>query len=111
MNLWYDKQGRPVNIDQYAQLQKDNKDYYRIAETTLGKIWISTVWLGLDHDYNFSGDGPNPHPIIFETMVFPAELDMERYHTEAEAIAGHKRMVRKWRNPIRRWWRLRHDRS
>lgn len=63
--------------------------------TTLpGGARVSTVWLGLDHQF---GDGP---PLIFETMVFPAEssmdLDCERYSTEEEAKAGHSAMVEKW---------------
>ncbi len=76
----------------------ENQELKRVAETTLfdGK-WISTVWLGLDHQF---GDGA---PLIFETMVFEKEggdeLDMERYSTEAEAIAGHERMIKKWSNP------------
>src|SRR5262245_21922827 len=40
-------------------------EYKRVAETTLGDYWISTVWLGIDH--NWMRQGP---PIIFETMIF-----------------------------------------
>lgn len=55
--------------------------------------WVSTVWLGLDH--NFSGIGP---PLIFETMVQnPAgawEDDFQqRYSTEDDAIVGHLETV------------------
>ena len=67
-----------------------------VAKTTVsdGK-WISTVFLGLDHQF---GDG---HPLIFETMVFPSkddmgELDCRRYSSEDEAKAGHEEMVKKW---------------
>ena len=72
----------------------------RVAETTLpGGKWVSTVWLALDHQ--FLVDGP---PLIFETMVFASngsghDLDCERYATEAEAVAGHEAMVRKWQAP------------
>lgn len=72
------------------------KDSRRVAETTLPNgRWVSTVWLGLDHQY---GDGP---PLIFETMVFPGkddigELDCERYSTEADALAGHAALCEKW---------------
>lgn len=64
-------------------------------ETLENGLWISTVWLGLDHNY---GEG---RPLIFETMVFKkkgdwSELDMDRYSTEKEAIKGHERMVKKW---------------
>ena len=35
-----------------------------IKQTTVGDAWISTVWLGLDHNF---GDGL---PQIYETMIF-----------------------------------------
>jgi hypothetical protein len=90
--------------------------------------WVSTVWLGLDHQ--FSPGGP---PLIFETMVFPptlkirilsvqgknllgmnvgfkipllwptikmTELDCHRYSTLDEAKRGHRRMVRRWLLPV-----------
>ena len=63
-----------------------------VAKTDVGvsgaKVHVSTVWLGLDHSYD---GGP---PLIFETMVFGGGLDleMERYSTEAEALAGHAAM-------------------
>jgi hypothetical protein len=55
---------------------------------------ISTVFLGLDH--NFGGDGP---PLLFETMVFRKhgkayDLAMDRYSTWDEAERGHLEMVR-----------------
>jgi hypothetical protein len=91
----YNRQGQPISMEDWAKsLEKER----RVAQELLpdGK-WVSTVWLGLDH--NFLHDGP---PLIFETMVFPqgdmAEIDMDRYSTEAEALAGHKAMVEKWSN-------------
>jgi hypothetical protein len=68
----------------------------RVDETLLW--WggrVSTVWLGLNHNYI---GGP---PLIFETMLFGPKsldtLDMDRYATEAQAIAGHKQMVKRWK--------------
>lgn len=61
------------------------------------KYFVSTVWLGMDH--NWSGEGK---PIIFETMVFAYDEDgevnfsgeyQERYATEKEALAGHAKAV------------------
>jgi hypothetical protein len=43
----------------------ENHGDRRVAETTVGEVWISTVFLGIDH--NFSGEGP---PILWETMTF-----------------------------------------
>ena len=56
--------------------------------TVQGDVWVSTVFLGLDHGW---GEGP---PVVFETMVFnPGSSDMERYCTWEEAEEGHDRMV------------------
>ena len=94
--LYYDRQGKPMSLKQWALGFPGVADR-RVAETTLpdGK-WVSTVWLGLDHRYSM--DGP---PLIFETMVFKSrdnmeEVDVERYSTEAEALAGHRALVKKW---------------
>lgn len=84
--------------EEWATSYETRQDQKRVAETTLPNgRWVSTVWLGLNHQY---GDGP---PLIFETMVFPnqkdmGELDCDRYSTEAEALAGHAAMVDKWTN-------------
>lgn len=62
----------------------------RVAETTTRDgIWISTVFLGIDHRF---GDG---HPILWETMVFRDENGCEnwRYTTRGAALAGHNRVV------------------
>ena len=56
----------------------------------VGKIHVSTVFLGIDHQW---GDGP---PLLFETMVFgDCALDesQERYSTWEEAEAGHRAWV------------------
>jgi len=38
-----------------------------VRQEDMGPYWISTVFLGLDHNW---GDGP---PLLFETMVFRTE--------------------------------------
>ena len=64
----------------------------RIAETFVGNVRVSTVFLGIDH--NFSPD--DPMPILFESMVFggPHDETQERYYTEEEARLGHTDLVR-----------------
>lgn len=52
-------------------------------------VLVSTVFLGVDHD--FLGDGP---PVLWETMAFCPSLPgldefQDRYATRAEAEAGH----------------------
>jgi len=68
-------------------------DYHRVAKAELpGSVTVSTVWLGLDHQWR-----PGGPPLIFETMVFGGSDDemQERYSTEAEALEGHRRWVAK----------------
>jgi hypothetical protein len=83
-NRYYDRQGEPINMMQWAR--RFGADDRQVVETIVGEVRISTVWIGLDHD--FSGVGP---PLIFETTVFAGPQDqlMDRYSTEAQALAGH----------------------
>lgn len=92
MSEWYGRDGQPIPELMVWARKLADYDYKRVAEDTLedGR-WVSTVWLGLDHSF---GSGP---PLIFETMVFNSkggdENYCERYSTEAEAVAGHQRVV------------------
>jgi hypothetical protein len=96
---YYDRKGRPVSEELGRQLFSDaNNDGRKVALTELsasdGAVFlISTVHLVLDHSF---GGGV---PIIFETMVFGPEGKEEgawtsRYTNEAEALVGHKEIVR-----------------
>ena len=60
----------------------------RVAESHNGKVRVSTVFLGLDHQW---GKGP---PMLFETMIFGGEHDQyqERCSTWDEAEAMHKKI-------------------
>jgi len=94
--LHFDRQGNPLETLEWARLFED-RDGRIVSQVELpnGK-WVSTVWIGTGMGY---GDS---RPLIFETMVFPTaiggrDLDCERYATEAEALAGHAEMVKKWR--------------
>src|SRR5690348_11829956 len=89
----YDKNGKPLSLMAWATLLED-RDYKRVASSQIGQYLISTVWLGLNHNY----DGGKP--LIFETMVFGPDDEeyTERYSTEAEALAGHKRAVKIYTN-------------
>lgn len=87
---YYTRAGVPMTLEEWARaVEREDR---HIGDTTLpnGRR-VSTVWLGLDHNF---GQGL---PLIFETMVFgPDELDCQRYSTEDEACAGHQAMIEKW---------------
>ena len=109
MSKWYWKDGRlavdftwhdtdfPRWKEAMDKMEKRLGDYeYKVVKKTHCKngYEVSTVWMGLDH--NWMGG----QPMIFETMVFSKDGGgyMERYSTESEARAGHKRIVNSWKN-------------
>jgi len=69
---WFQKHDRKVKVDE------------------VGDVKISTVFLGLDHQFN-----PGGLPLLFETMVFGGEHDQfqNRYTTWEEAERGHDEAV------------------
>ncbi len=78
------------DVDSWSK-HLEGKGRFIKQETINKSIWISTVFLGIDHSW---GNGP---PILFETMVFKDpcmdSVTQERYYTYEEAIEGHNRIV------------------
>lgn len=68
---WYEKADRHVACD------------------TIGSVKISTVFLGMDHNYHLAGP-----PVLWETMIFGATGDLEhyqeRYTSYEDAVEGHQ---------------------
>ena len=69
-----------------------------VKKTKIGKLDVSTVFLGIDH--NFFRTGP---PLLFETMVFVGDYDsvddiQERCATWDEAEKQHERIVEEVKN-------------
>jgi len=70
----------------------------KVKQEQVGEFWVSTVFLGLD--YNWEPSGP---PILWETMVFlkdhegiryGEDIDMDRCSGSREqALAMHAAMV------------------
>jgi hypothetical protein len=71
----------------------DTKRHVAQTKKFIGHVYISTVFLGLDHSF-FSDI-----PLLFETMIFGGRDNryQERYSTWDEAVKGHKRAVRRAR--------------
>lgn len=62
----------------------------RVGESLIGDLWISTVFLGLDH-------GWNGIPLLFETMMLNVRTlkwlgFQDRYATGKEARAAHAKI-------------------
>ena len=85
---YYDRDGNPLTIQGYLNYTEGASKKH-VARTEVGNSNVSTVWLGLNHQY---GDGPL---LIFETMIFGGPLDQDtwRYSTEAQAVDGHAHAV------------------
>lgn len=93
---YYDRSGNRISMRDWHRLraQNDEGKYIQVDTTTIGDLFVSTVWLGLDHGFRFWDE--NAPPLIFETMVFSHSTgeshDCRRWSTEAQALEGHRRM-------------------
>lgn len=98
MNYILDANNNPVAVPNTSKgweiarkFREHPSDPMRVAATTIGTGWVSTVFLGLDHNHNAVGA-----PILWETMVFDSEgFDgiCERYTSHADAVKGHETIV------------------
>jgi hypothetical protein len=108
---WYvlDTNHEPVAVTDLAEWARffENAEARRVAGTRLNGLYVSTVFLGLDHGWR------QGRPILFETMIFRDEknpanpepaISLEqieawregyqtRYASWAEAEAGHAMVV------------------
>ena len=67
---------------------------FTVEKTKLDGVTVSTVFLGSDHGYN------SDKPVLWETMVFSEgddNEDCQRYTSQAEAIAGHWEICKRYR--------------
>lgn len=87
------KDKTPVAVDlmTWARWLEENPKDRVIEQTYIGKIFVSTVFLGLDH--NWAGG----EPILYETMVFNHDDEGEyqtRCFTYEEALKMHEAAIR-----------------
>jgi len=85
--------GEPVGVDGVLEWAQ----WFETAERTvaydeIGESSVSTVFLGLDPLFGFD---ERAAPVLWETMIFGAELHRERrrYATRDEALKGHELAV------------------
>lgn len=86
---YYDEDGNVMDRNDWAKAMSGPRHVGKTDgyDEHGNEVFISTVWLGMDH--NFSGEGA---PLIFETMVFGLPDEQEvcvRYATREEAKQGH----------------------
>ena len=86
-----------VDLLTWAMFFEDH-DARRVGEDFVASYRISTVFLGIDHNF-FGVRTRGKHvPILFETMIFgpdddALDLHCRRYATWDEAVAGHRETV------------------
>lgn len=102
---YFDRKGQPIDYEKFLELFND-PEYKMVKQDNVNNYFISTVWLGLNHNFKFlftnnSQDGP----VIFETMVFDSnasnrwtDIELQRYSTEEEALFCHQEFVEKYSN-------------
>jgi len=88
-----DSNGEPVaepDLLTWAQWIEDHDQERIVLQSTVGDITISTVFLGLDHNWKQKGK-----PLIYETMIFGGSHNYytKRYSTKEEAETGHAAAV------------------
>lgn len=89
-----DKTYRKCSVTAFGlQMEKMRKsDTKHVAKDDVNGKRVSTVWLGIDHQF-----GEYNTPILFETMVFEgnsySEIYCKRYTSWDDAVNGHKEAV------------------
>jgi hypothetical protein len=73
----------------WAEWFEANKFNRQVGDDCVGDTRVSTIFLAIDEAF---GDVP---PLLYETTVFGGPLDQqhEKYHTKADATAGHARWL------------------
>jgi len=79
------------NIEEWADWFEHSNNRL-MKQTNVRQARISTVFLGIDHSFDTSGDSP---AVLFETMIFGGAYDQFqwRYSDPEEAITDHDKIV------------------
>lgn len=107
MHRYYVLKGKtavPV-ADLHAWSTAFELDDRHVAQTQIGPMWISTVFLGINHQFNDTGP-----PILFETMIFCGswgEEYMARCSTWKQAERQHAdavKVAQEWLASVPKEW-------
>jgi hypothetical protein len=89
--------GEPQPVDDvttwarwFEEASRDDAAGRRVARTNVDGVEVSTVFLGVNHDFGHHG-----LPMLFETMIFGGQWDQHqwRYSLRTEAQRGHDTIV------------------
>ena len=84
------------NLFKWAKaFEKSNR---RVRKTYINDYYISTVFLGLEH--NFSGD----EPLLFETMIFSTADKILALGRDFDADTGYQSRCSTWRQALKMHW-------
>lgn len=84
---------KPVSHEEYERWLKHKERVgvtWRILQSRVAGLFVSTVFLGLDHGM---GQGP---PVLWETMIFGnlhGDEFQERYTSHTEAVRRHLQIL------------------
>lgn len=73
----------------------ENRELRIVRQTRFLGMFVSTVFLGLDHGFRY--DRNDLPPVVFETMIFGGSVDQEyqeRCYTWQQAASMHWRAIR-----------------
>lgn len=96
------KYRKPVpcpSLNKLGQFMAKRPHKKRVRSTYIGKYWVSTVFLFIDHNWLHDGE-----PLLFETMIFAkegteAENEDDELHTYCERTTT-------WRNALKQHWQV-----
>jgi len=93
--MWYilDENNKPVSKPtlEVSDWLEENQEKRVVKQDHVGDVFISTVFLGLDHSW----PRDNNIPLLWETMIFGGEHDqyMDRYTSYEDAVEGHQKAL------------------
>lgn len=96
--LFYNLIGKEAVPVPFELMRRPNKSAGEgiIKQEHVGQWWVSTVFIGFEHD--LYDDGP---PQIFETLIqCGGENEYFHYATWEEAEEGHRLLVAEFRNRV-----------
>jgi hypothetical protein len=90
---WYilttDNKPIAVSVTKASEWMENNPEKKAVKQDHIDDIFVSTVFLGLDHSWDNQG------LILWETMIFGGINDQyqERYNSYEDALEGHQRAI------------------